>query len=377
MKCTLLVTRQCNLRCEYCYVGKDAKSMSLEQAQRSIDLSFQRTPQGEQIDFAFFGGEPLLEFAKICAITDFIEQHPDYDPERVRITIVTNGTIFNDEIAAFVKAHRIAFGISCDGPPAVHDRYRVDSKGRGSSRNVERTLRDALDKFSRVMVNAVYRPETIGALPETLDYFSALGVRQIYLSPDYSAPWSPEDTANVSMAYDAVGERYIDYYRRGDPHFVSLIDSKIAVILRGGYQPQERCRMGTGELAFTPDGGIYPCERLVGQADGQHRIGHLGQGIKVELMADHRVDSASSTDGLCAQCSLKDFCMNWCGCSNYFASGYYNRVSAFLCASEQAAIRTALNVYKRLEQDMSGIFLHHLGGAPLTNSVQCRSLPPH
>lgn len=375
MKCTLLVTRQCNLRCQYCYVGKDTESMSLEQAQRSIDLTFQRALPGEHIDFAFFGGEPLIEFAKICAITDFIENQPDYDQERVRLTIVTNGTIFNDEIAAFVKAHRIAFGISCDGPPAVHDRFRVDSRGRGSSRRVEQTLRDALHRFSRVMVNAVYGPETISALPETLDYFSALGVRQIYLSPDYSAPWTVEDTAGFGSAYEAVGERYIEYYRRGDPHFMSLVDSKIAVILRGGYRPEERCRMGTGELAFTPDGSIYPCERLVGQVGGQHRIGHLDQGIEVELMVSHRVDSASSTDTLCSQCSLRDFCMNWCGCSNYFASGYYNRVSAFLCASEQAAIRTALNVYERLEQDIGGVFLHHLGGSPLTNSVQCRSEP--
>jgi uncharacterized protein len=375
MKCTLLVTRQCNLRCKYCYVGKDTMSMPIEQAQRSIDLTFQRAQPREQVDFAFFGGEPLLELAKVCAITDFIESHPGYDPERVRLTLVTNGTIFNDKIADFVKRHRIAFGISCDGPPAVHDRFRVDSRGRGSSLSVEQTLRHALDSFARVMVNAVYRPETFHALPETLDYFSALGVRQIYLSPDYSAPWTAEDTDSLASAYEAVGERYINYYGRGDPHFISLVDSKIAVILRGGYRPQERCRMGTGELAITPDGSIYPCERLVGQVDEQHRIGHLDQGIEVELMGSHRADSARSSDTLCSQCSMKDFCMNWCGCSNYFASGYYNRVSAFLCASERAAIATALHVYQRLEQNMSGLFLHHLAGSPLTNSVQCRSQP--
>ncbi len=30
--------------------------------------------------------------------------------------------------------------------------------------------------------------------------------------------------------------------------------------------------------------------------------------------------------------------MNWCGCSNAFMTGYYNRVGPFLCASERAAI---------------------------------------
>ncbi len=32
-----------------------------------------------------------------------------------------------------------------------------------------------------------------------------------------------------------------------------MIDSKIAVILRGGYKPSEKCQMGIRELAFGPD----------------------------------------------------------------------------------------------------------------------------
>jgi len=180
MKCTLIITQQCNLRCKYCYVGKEASSMPLEQAQRSIDLTFQRAPKGENIDFAFFGGEPLIEFPKIRMITEYIENHPDYDQKHVQLTIVTNGTIFNDEIAEFVREHQIAFGISCDGSPEVHDRFRIYPGGKDSSQRVAQTIRKAVREFSRVMVNAVYRPETVEALPETVDYFSKLGVRQIY-----------------------------------------------------------------------------------------------------------------------------------------------------------------------------------------------------
>jgi uncharacterized protein len=40
--------------------------------------------------------------------------------------------------------------------------------------------------------------------------------------------------------------------------------------------------------------------------------------------------------------------MNWCSCSNYFSSGYYNRVGPFLCASEKTAIRTAFNIRRTL-----------------------------
>jgi uncharacterized protein len=51
-----------------------------------------------------------------------------------------------------------------------------------------------------------------------------------------------------------------------------LIDGAIAVILRGGYKPLERCRMGAGEYAFGPSGNIYPCERLIGSDDGKEAL---------------------------------------------------------------------------------------------------------
>ncbi len=372
MKYTLLVTRQCNLRCDYCYVGKDASSMPLERARRIVDFAFARTPPADTIDFAFFGGEPLLEFDLIRDITAYIQRHDQYDAARVQLTVVSNGTHFNDAIAAYVRDNQVAFGISCDGPPEVHDRFRRYKGGKGSSAKVEETIRAATEAFSRVMVNAVCRPETLDALPHTIDYFSGLGVRQIYLSPDYSAHWTGEHAARLPEVYGRVGERYKEYYRRGDPHFISLVDSKISVILRGGYQPQERCSMGRGELAFTPDGGIYPCERLVGdgeRGDG-HRIGHIDTGIELRRMSCHRADDAVEAPlTLCADCGLKPFCMNWCGCSNYFASGYYDRASAFLCASERAAIACAAGVYHQLESELGNVFFDHATGSPLMNSA--------
>jgi uncharacterized protein len=64
--------------------------------------------------------------------------------------------------------------------------------------------------------------------------------------------------------------------------------------------------------------------------------------------------------------------MNWCGCSNYFSSGYYNRVSSFLCASEQAAIKVAFDVFQKLESEMSGVFMEHLSGRPFANALAKR-----
>jgi uncharacterized protein len=250
----------------------------------------------------------------------------------------------------------------------VQNRFRRTVAGEDTAPVVERTLLAARQTLSNVLVNAVYHPQTFRHLPETLDYLSGLGLRRIFLNPDYSAPWTPRDAEDLPAVYSAMADRYMAWYLNHDPHFVSLIDTKIAVLIRGGYHPSERCQMGTGELAITPDGGLYPCERLIGSGtNGQHRIGSVEHGLNLSRLAC-RCAPGGQLNFECNDCSMKDCCMNWCGCSNTFMTGYYNRVGPFLCASERTAVKTAMDVFTTLERQLGPVFLHHLSGAPHWNS---------
>ena len=369
MKCTIFITQQCNLACKYCYIRKHPVTISPEVAEKVVDFGFRHAPPGEQIDFGYFGGEPLLEFETVKAVTRMIEQHPTFSSRNVTLSLVTNGTIFSDEIADFVRRHNIGFGVSCDGPASTHDLFRRFPDGGGTSDTVAKTIREAVAALDAVIVNAVYHPRTLRRLPETVGFLSSLGVRQIYLNADYSAPWRRADAEHLLEVFDEIGRQYIDFYMAEQPCFISLIDSKIAVMLRGGYAPDERCRMGKAEFAFTPDGGVYPCERLVGAGDGEHRIGHVDDDVLSVCQACH-LAAGSPINTECLTCGLRGYCMNWCGCSNYLGAGYYNRVSPFLCASEKAAIQTALHVYQTLEASLGPAFVEHASGFPLLNSVR-------
>ena len=53
----------------------------------------------------------------------------------------TNGTLLDDEWAAFFKEHNFLIGISIDGPRPLHDVYRVDKGGRPTFDKVMRGLR--------------------------------------------------------------------------------------------------------------------------------------------------------------------------------------------------------------------------------------------
>jgi len=367
-KYTLCITQRCNLACAYCYVRKTPATMGLDTAERIVEFMFRDAPASRDIEIGLFGGEPLLEFGLIRSITERITRHPAYSRERVALTITTNGTIFSEDIAAFLRKYDFKLCISCDGPPHIHDLFRRTIDGQGSGARVEDTLRRAKAGLPKVLVNAVYHPQTFRYLPETVEYFSELGLRQIYLNPDYSAAWTESEADELAEVYRTLGERYVRWYLSGDPHFISVIDSKITVLVRGGYHPLERCQMGKGEMAFTPDGGIYPCERLIGDGvDTGHRIGHVNEGVDLSRLSC-RLAPGHDVNPECLECGVRDCCMHWCACSNVFMTGYYNRVGAILCASEKAGIRTACDVFETLERQLGPVFLHHLSGSPQLNS---------
>lgn len=299
MKYTICVTQRCNLRCDYCYIGKRDISLSPDAARKIVDFAYRNTPADEKITIGFFGGEPLLEFGRIGSIVDLIEGHPDYTPERVEMTVVSNGTLFSEKSARYLRDHNIAFGVSYDGPPTIHDSSRCFADGRKSGKLVEQNLKRAVAELPETMVNAVYGPPTFHLLPHVVDYFSELGLRHIYLSPDFSARWTQADADILADLFTEIGAFHEGAFTRGDPHFISLIDAKIAVILRGGYGPNERCRMGRGEYAFSADGFIYPCERLIGEGGGGgHSIGHIDTGIAPDRLACHPARPRNSPLGM-------------------------------------------------------------------------------
>lgn len=368
MKYTLCITRQCNLNCSYCYIGKEKVKMLPTIARAAINFAFENTPAEENIDIGFFGGEPLLEFELIKEITGIIEDHHSFDPDRVILTVVTNGTIFSDKIADFLKEHQISFNLSCDGPSFVQNEFRSFPDGKGSAAIVEDNIRRALDIFSAIPVNAVYHPRTIRYLPQVIEYFSSLGIRHIYLNPDFSAPWSAQDASRLPEIFDQIGKQYVSFYEQDEPHYISLIDGKITVIIRGGYQPLERCRMGEGEFAFSPLGNIYPCERLIGSDKGdKHCIGNITKGFKPKHGCTGIKPAAVNLE--CQSCGFKNYCMNWCGCSNFFSSKHYNKVGPFLCASERESIKTAFQVFQTLDAKLGPMFFEHLAGFSHVNSA--------
>ncbi len=129
----------CNLDCTYCfYLEKDKLYPDLAKNWRMGDATLEAyvaqyidAQDVPAVNFAWQGGEPTLmglEFFRSALQL----QRKHANGKTITNAIQTNGVLLDDDWGEFLAKNEFLVGISIDGPPNMHDRYRVD-KGEGST----------------------------------------------------------------------------------------------------------------------------------------------------------------------------------------------------------------------------------------------------
>lgn len=115
----LWVSRDCNLRCKYCYAKENLykENMDFETAKKAIDLLECKST------LVIAGGEPLLNFDLVKSICEYIKENN----LKIKISMQTNGTLIDENIAKEIKKYNIGIGISIDGMPEVNELTRQKS----------------------------------------------------------------------------------------------------------------------------------------------------------------------------------------------------------------------------------------------------------
>jgi uncharacterized protein len=136
----------CNLACQYCFfLSKEnlypegASPLMDEATLEAYIRQLMAASPGPEVQVSWQGGEPLLRgldfFRRSVALAErYLQPH-----QRVLHTLQTNGTLVDDEWAAFFKAHGYLVGLSLDGPRALHDAYRISKRNEGSFDDVIRS----------------------------------------------------------------------------------------------------------------------------------------------------------------------------------------------------------------------------------------------
>ena len=349
MDVTLCLTHACNLRCDYCYAGtKSGRRMSWETARSALDFAFARTVEQADLtkletvcQLGFFGGEPLLEWELLQRATAHALTECARLGIRLKRTVTTNMKLLDEIKADWLRANGFHVGLSLDGTREMHDRHRRTPTGGPSHAICAPALRFFRGPAANGEVIVVVDPGTIGLLSGSVAWLIAEDIRRISLNPNFTAVWDADALAQWEEAYVRIGALYIECFRADRPVAINLFDGKIRVHLNGGYRTCDRCGFGENEIAVSPAGYFYPCERLVGDDSNELlRIGHVAEGFYPA--ARHRLLAArGNAMSECASCQVRERCVNWCGCVNYAGTGMINRVPGIVCHHERLSIAAA------------------------------------
>jgi uncharacterized protein len=327
---------------------------------------------------AWQGGEPTLMGAEFFRRAHgYVEQYRR-PGMTVEFTIQTNGTLIDDELAALFKEHDYLVGISIDGPPEMHDAYRVDRGGAPTSERVLRGLEtlkrhgvefNTLTTLHRANADhglEVYRylrDELGSQFMQFIPIIERLPTPQIDvpledlgLSPGLAreAPWRSwrdrplyrqEGTlvTDRSVTAEQYGRFLIDVFEEwvrrdiGDV-YVQMFD----VALANWYgEPGGLCVFQPtcgGALAMEHNGDVYSCDHFVEEG---YKLGNITETPLAELVASPAQrkfgqDKLDTLPQFCLDCDVRFACHGACPKDRFIRTPDGEPGLNYLCAGYKA-----------------------------------------
>lgn len=301
---TLIVTEDCNLRCEYCiFSGQysfnrvhDCRKMSSETMRKAVDFYHDHSFAVSEKTVSFYGGEPFLNYS---LIKETVEYAHEKFPQGVRFSMTTNAILLNEEKMKFLAENDFALLISVDGPKDIHDRYRVFDNGKGTFDYLIKKLRIFKSLYPEYYKNKI-RFNTVLAPPLDLEALNEFIVEtDIYpadirfndVNPRFTTffdRFEPDDFKEFTTARRQALESFNMNLIKGrevSPVEKNMFSRRYYFIHRremkelGDNAPsQGQCIIGDKSLSINVDGQFNICTQLPDSVN----IGNLDDGFDVE-----------------------------------------------------------------------------------------------
>jgi len=178
----------------------------------AIELAFSH---GRSIvTIAFSGGEPLLEFSLIEQAVRYIRQNAP-SGKRVRLFLVTNGTMLDEEKILFFAEHAFDIQLSFDGVRAAQD-----FRGKHTFESLDRLL-DVLSERhprlyrSHLTVSMTVTPRVVRHLAESVEYFLSKRVKRLEISPSICdcSDWQPAGVEKLERQFSRIVDSSLLHFR--------------------------------------------------------------------------------------------------------------------------------------------------------------------
>ncbi len=337
----------CNLDCHYCYYLKkehlypkgESFRMPDETLEEYIAQHIDASPE-TVIRFSWHGGEPTVlgldYFRKIVAL-----QRKHQPPnQRIANGIQTNGTLLDEDWCRFLATEGFAVGLSLDGPPKMHDRYRVTKDGKPTH---EQTMRghELLQKHRvNTEVLCVVNAHNVRFPLQVYRFFKQINAQYITFLPMVEPqPDTKAGVCHITVPAEAWGTflcTIFDEWRDKDIGKVKVQIFEEAT--RTAFnQEHSLCifRPTCGDIpVIEHNGDFYSCDHYV---DVEHRLGNISETPLVELLESpaQRAFGRAKLETLplyCQECGVRDMCNGGCPKNRFIMTPDGEPGLNYLCA---------------------------------------------
>jgi len=366
----------CNMRCDYCFYHDVAEHraeaslgiMTGETARHIIDKAFDYA-NGQQVAFAFQGGEPTL--AGLDYFREFMAHAKEVNANNspVFYGMQTNGLLIDRAWAEFLKQENFLVGLSLDGDPkANHNRKKIDGE------NAHETILQAAQLLNQYEVPynilTVLTGECAGNIENIYKYFKRMGFRFLQFIPclrpfgnekhqPQDQPWTRAasgDEVFTQVRNKSNSPLYMTSEQYGK-FLIALFQLYVKDYVRGGYvsirqfdnmvrlylgQPTEQCGMlghCTFQYVVEANGNAYPCDFY---CLDEWRLGNIAdtdfQQMRGHPKAKQFIKESMEVPARCKSCRFFRMCRGG-GCKR-------ERESADYCGAYRTFFNSCLPLFR-------------------------------
>jgi uncharacterized protein len=335
----------CNLDCQYCYYLKkehlypkgETFQMSDETLEDYIVQHIDASPEAV-IRFSWHGGEPTLLglnfFRKIVAL-----QRKHRPPNRSIVNgIQTNGTLLTEEWCRFFAREGFAVGISIDGPPEMHDLYRVTKDQKPTHEQTMRGYELLQEHGVYTDILCVVNAHNVQFPLQVYRFFKQLNAQYITFLP-LVEPDNKGGVSHNSVPAEAWGKFLCTIFDEWIDRDIGRIKVQIfEEAARTAFkQEHSLCifRPTCGDIPVVEhNGDFYSCDHFV---DVDHHLGNIRETPLVELLEspEQRAFGRAKLETLpryCQECDVRAMCNGECPKNRFIMTPDGETGLNYLCA---------------------------------------------
>lgn len=295
---TLMITRNCNLQCSYCYepfkCRDKTKEMTFETAKKILQDEFalvENSADYDEIEIDFMGGEPFMNFTLIKQVVEWLERDPPPVPYICFAT--TNGTLVHKH-ERWLRAHSGSFrlGGSYDGTA------KMQQTNRGTGRKFYDNTKLLHDLYPDQGFHMVISKETLPSLADGVLSIQREGYL-LMAALAQGVDWDDRDATIYSRELTKLAKAYLGKDKELKP--INLLTRPLMTIADDPETVEQKKFCGTGRqmVTYDYDGTPYGCHLFTPVV--------LGENATPLSRVDYDCTD-SNADPFCAKCHLKGVC---------------------------------------------------------------------